>query len=70
MAKREDRNLHPLINYLHASQQQSAITHNTHLNILKLASAVFFVKKLGWKYPLPLNHENNVYYVQVVIEDN
>lgn len=49
MAKREDRNLHPLINYLHASQQQSAITHNTHLNILKLASAVFFCKETGMK---------------------
>lgn len=66
MAKREDRNLHPLINYLHASQQQSAITH--YFKTCKCR--VFFVKKLEWKYPLPLNHENNVYYVQVVIEDN
>lgn len=38
--------------------------------ILKLASAVFFLLKTGMKVPLPLNHENNVYYVQVVIENN
>lgn len=65
MAKREDRNLHPLINYLHASQQQSAITH-----YFKTCKCRVFLLKTGMKVPLPLNHENNVYYVQVVIEDN
>lgn len=71
MARREDRNLHPLINCPHVSQQHSTITHYTHLNILNLASTVFFLSNWDQSTPPPLlNPENNMYYVQVAIEEN